>query len=171
MERNVEIKARVPDLAPVRARARSLGGEPEVIEQEDTFLPCATGRLKVRRFADGSGELIFYRRPDRREPAESSYVVVPVADAAALVLALAGALGTRGVVRKRREVHRLGRTRVHLDRVEGLGDFVELEVVLAPGETQVEGVREAEGLIDRLGIPRDGLVEGAYIDLLEAADG
>ncbi len=168
MERNVEIKARVADLASVRARARELAGSGEVLAQEDTFLPCPSGRLKVRRFADGSGELIFYRRPDTTGPAESRYVVAPTTDADALVEALSSAYGTRGVVRKRREVRLVGRTRVHLDRVEGLGEFVELEVVLAAGEPPARGVAEAESLMDRLGIRREALVEGAYIDLLEA---
>jgi predicted adenylyl cyclase CyaB len=73
----------------------------------------------------------------------------------------------RGRVVKRRELVIVGRTRVHLDEVEGLGAFVELEVVLGEGEPVDAGTREAHELMDRLGIPRDSLVPGAYIDLLE----
>ncbi len=168
MRRNVEIKARVRDLEAVRARAAALAtAAPEHLEQEDTFLACSKGRLKVRRLADGRGEVIFYRRPDAAGPKESRYVVAPAPDAKLLVEALAAAYGVRGVVRKAREVQHVGATRVHLDRVEGLGDFVELEVVLEPGQAVAEGTREAERLMEALGVPREGLVEGAYLDLQE----
>jgi adenylate cyclase class IV len=59
-----------------------------------------------------------------------------------------------------------GRTRIHLDRVEGLGDFVELEVVLSEGETTESGVMVAHELLARLGISPQQLIEGAYVDLL-----
>ena len=63
----------------------------------------------------------------------------------------------------------IGRTRVHLDRVEQLGCFVELEVVLAPGEPVDEGHREARNLLRSLEVSESALVAGAYIDLLEKA--
>jgi adenylate cyclase class IV len=59
-----------------------------------------------------------------------------------------------------------GRTRIHLDRVEGLGDFLELEVVLSEGETTESGVKVAHELLARLGISPQQLIDGAYVDLL-----
>jgi predicted adenylyl cyclase CyaB len=84
-----------------------------------------------------------------------------------LVDTLARVLPARGIVRKRREVVQIGQTRVHLDEVEHLGYFVELEVVLAEGETVEEGERIAQRLIADLEIPTGGLIEGAYADLLQ----
>lgn len=168
MPRNVEIKARVPD--PVRLRALALavaGGPPVVIEQDDTFFAVATGRLKLRTFADGTGELIFYERADRAGPKNSHYALAPVADAAALREVLAAALPVRGRVRKRRELLLAGRTRIHLDRVEGLGDFLELEVVLAADEEIAAGEAEAQALMARLEVAPGDLVAGAYLDLQE----
>jgi predicted adenylyl cyclase CyaB len=72
-------------------------------------------------------------------------------------------------VRKQRTLFLAGRTRIHLDRVEGLGDFLELEVVLAEGEPADAGVREARALMHALGVESSQLVEGAYVDLLAAA--
>jgi predicted adenylyl cyclase CyaB len=89
-----------------------------------------------------------------------------VKDPASLGAVLAAALGVRGVVRKRRRLYLIGRTRVHLDRVEGLGDFIELEVVLGEGEAVSRGEVVAAELADRLGIARSDLVRGAYLDLL-----
>jgi adenylate cyclase class IV len=57
---------------------------------------------------------------------------------------------------------------VHLDRVEGLGDFLELEVVLRDGEPLDAGVAEAHALMAQLGVAPDALIEGAYVDLLQA---
>lgn len=165
--RNVEIKARVADPSGLRERALAAATrEPEIIEQTDTFFAADSGRLKVRRFADGSGELIHYERPDARGPKTSRYALCPVADADLLVRVLAGVLPAGVVVRKRRELVMAGRTRIHLDEVAGLGHFVELEVMLAPGEDPAVGEAEAHDLMDRLGVGADDLVEGAYADML-----
>jgi adenylate cyclase class IV len=63
----------------------------------------------------------------------------------------------------------VGRTRVHLDEVEGLGRFIELEVMLQPGEPLERGVAEARDLMTTLGIEESQLVSQAYIDLLREA--
>jgi adenylate cyclase class IV len=170
MARNIEIKARVGDLGAMRAavatRASRTG---EILQQTDTFFAVPAGRLKVREFADGSGELIAYERPDQPGPKESSYSRVACPSAGALTHTLSRVLPTRGRVVKLREVFLIGRTRVHLDRVEGLGGFIELEVVLATGEAAEDGDREAHGLLEALGIAQAALVAEAYIDLLETA--
>ena len=167
MGRNIEIKARAGDLAALAEKVAEVGGSgPEIIRQEDTFFPCAEGRLKLRRFADGTGELIAYSREGGTGPAESRYAISPVADAGRLLSVLSQALGSLGVVRKTRTLYMLGRTRVHLDEVEGLGSFVELEVVLAPDEGRDSGLQETNEILDRLGIHQDALLDGAYIDML-----
>lgn len=169
MNRNVEIKAKVADLEAIERRARVLADEgPVVLEQEDTFFHSSCGRLKLRQFGgSGQAELIYYERPEATGPKESRYIVHRTADPAGLGATLSAALGVRGVVRKRRTLYRIGPTRVHLDRVDGLGEFVELEVVLQPQETIPEGVAIAHDLMDRLGIPPSGLLYQAYIDMLE----
>ncbi len=169
MPRNVEIKARVADLAALEKRLRELGAAgPVQLEQEDLFFERASGRLKLRRFADGSGELIAYARPDTSGPALSSYERYPTRDPALLAEVLTPALGVRGTVRKTRRLWGLEQTRVHLDEVEGLGSFVELEVVLGAEQTEAEGSRVARELMKALGIDESALVDSAYVDLLES---
>ncbi len=168
MARNVEIKARVTDLKVVRATAASLSATAAVrLEQTDTFFVVPEGRLKIREFGDGSGELIAYDRADAAGPKESVYTRVAFDDAAAVAHALGMVLRVRGRVRKRREIFIVGRTRVHLDEVENLGSFVELEVVLEDHESAEAGRREADVLMEKLAISPSSLVSGAYIDLLE----
>jgi adenylate cyclase class IV len=167
MPRNVEIKARVDD--PVRLRELALmlaNGRSELIRQRDTFYRSARGRLKLREFGDGTGELIAYERPDRTGPKTSDYAISRTDDPAGLHAALDRALGVQGVVTKERTLVRCGRTRIHLDRVEGLGDFMELEVVLADEESDEAGQAVARDLMRQLGIDPAALVQGAYFDLL-----
>lgn len=173
MSRNVEIKARVDDLGAVERRARAVATEgPTVIHQDDTFFEGARGRLKLREFADGSGQLIHYERPDASGPKVSDYILSPTASPATLREALARAYGIAGRVKKLRRLYLAGRTRIHLDEVEGLGRFVELEVVLRQDEPAEAGRAEAVELMRALGIPDSALVEGAYMDLLrESAKG
>jgi adenylate cyclase len=170
MARNVEIKARLDSIDAIESRVAALASSgPERIEQDDTFFPCPNGRLKLRAFSAGRGELIFYARPDQPGPKESFYILSPTASPDTLRAALAAAHGEAGRVRKVRTLYLVGRTRVHLDRVEGLGEFLELEVVLADGESVAAGVAEAHGLLDQLGVGAGALLEGAYVDLLRAA--
>ena len=164
--RNVEIKARVGDLQAVEARARAMATRPpQELAQDDTFFRCAEGRLKLRDFGNGRGELIHYRRADATGPKVSDYAMCPTDAPRELRETLARALGVAGRVVKRRRVHFVGRTRVHLDEVEGLGSFVELEVVLLPGESPGQGEAEARHLMAALGISEAQLVTGAYVDL------
>jgi adenylate cyclase class IV len=170
MPTNVEIKARVGDIDDLRTRARTLaGGEPERLFQEDTYFLVAEGRLKLRAFGDGTGELIYYERDDDSEPAPSTYLISPVSDVPALAAALSAALGVRGIVRKEREVFMVGRTRVHVDIVDGMGTFMELEVVLGPRDSEEDGRAEAERLMEALAVRPEDLLEGSYIDLADAA--
>ena len=169
MPRNIEIKAGIASVEALLPRAQAVaGGEAELIVQDDTFFTVPQGRLKLREFADGSAELIHYQRPDTGQAKASDYVVVPVPDAAALREALARACGVRGRVRKRRWLLRAGATRIHLDRVEGLGDFMELEVVLGPQQDDEEGTRIAEALMRELGLSEAPRLAGAYLDQLAA---
>lgn len=168
MSRNVEIKAKVGDLAAVQAIAEQLADEgPVTLEQEDTFFHCPQGRLKLRRFGDGvPAELISYRRDDTAGPKECRYVIHRTSDPQGLLAVLSDALEVRAVVRKRRTLYLIGPTRVHLDEVEGLGQFVELEVVLQSGQETSEAVAIAHDLMAKLGIPQSQLIEKAYVDLL-----
>jgi len=172
MARNIEIKARVADMDALRARTAAIADDgPVEIPQDDTFFRCANGRLKLRVHADGHGELIAYSRADDGGPKVSDYLLSPTSSPDSLRETLARSNGVEGRVVKHRTLFLVGRTRVHLDRVQGLGDFMELEVVLADGDSVEGGVRDAHELMVRLGVSQDALVQGAYHDLLRARAG
>ena len=170
MPSNVEIKARIPSVDALLPIAQALSDDKHLqrIHQDDTFFAVPHGRLKLRVFSNGAGELIHYHRPDAAGPKLSDYVLVPVADPDSLREALARASGLIGRVRKHRILALVGSTRIHLDQVEGLGDFLELEVTLQGSHTEAEGTAIAHDLMARLGVAPDQLIEGAYLDLLRA---
>ena len=170
MPRNIEIKARIASVEALLPLAQTLAdGPPETMEQDDTFFPCANGRLKLRDFGVGRGELIQYARADDAGPKTSDYLRSPTDSPATLRDALARALGTLGRVKKRRWLLLAGRTRIHLDRVEGLGDFLELEVVLRDGEAEADAIAEAQALMTALRIAPNQSLPVAYLDLLRDA--
>ncbi len=167
MARNVEIKAHIEGVESMAPLAAALAdGGPVEIFQDDTFFVCPNGRLKLRVLSPDEGQLIFYRRSDIKGPKESFYLISPTTKPDALRESLSLAYGQIGRVRKKRILFMVGRTRIHLDRVEDLGDFIELEVVLSDGEKRETGEAIARDLINRLAILPDQLIEEAYIDLL-----
>ena len=170
MATNIEIKARAGNPALLRERAERLSrGPAELLLQEDCFFRVPRGRLKLRVQGSGRGELIYYEREDLAGPKSSHYLLFPTPEPAALRAVLEASLGILGIVRKRRWLFRVGETRIHLDEVAGLGDFVELEVVLQPGQGAPEGRAIAADLMNQLGIAPGDLLAGAYLDLLRDA--
>jgi len=148
MARNIEIKARVSDPAALRRRAAALSDTPaELIAQEDTFFHVPQGRLKLRVISPDHGQLIYYQRPDAAGPKQSDYHISITNEPQTLKDILTRSLGVRGVVNKQRWLYLVGPTRIHLDQVEGLGSFMELEVVLQPGQSPAEGQAVAADLI------------------------
>ncbi|CAL1546082.1 unnamed protein product [Lymnaea stagnalis] len=167
MPRNVEIKARVSDLDSLKKRAQILSDKVgTLIEQEDTFFHVEHGRLKLRSIKGACGVLIQYDRPDQQGPKLSSYNMVEVDDVDNMKTVLSAALGIMGTVRKTRLLVMLGQTRIHLDDVEGLGHFMELEVILEDGQTTEYGQHIAEGVMEALEISQADLLDCAYMDMI-----
>jgi predicted adenylyl cyclase CyaB len=166
---NIEIKARARNFDDIKARAETLSNTPvQVMPQEDTFFNTPQGRLKLRVLSGDRGQLIYYMRPEQEGPKRSDYHISHTSDPSNLKLVLELAYGIRGVVRKTRYLYLVGQTRIHLDDVEGLGQFLELEVVMQDGQSDMEGQAIAEDLMASLGVERSDLLEGAYMDLLES---
>ena len=173
MGANIEVKARTRDWTQQLAEAGRLAGtEGALIEQVDTFFKAPAGYLKLRQLGRDRGELIYYERPGQPGPKLSEYSITPTDSPSALCETLARAFGICGEVRKRRWVFLSdkwgGHTRIHLDEVKGLGQFIELEVVLTPGQAPEEGEQIAGHFRAALDIRDDDLIDCAYVDLLAA---
>jgi len=165
---NVEMKARDPDPEGTLARCLALGAvDAGVLAQRDTYFMARRGRLKLR-VEEGAlgGELIAYRRDDAREAVESGYVLAPVAAPEELAEALDAGLGTVVIVSKRRRLFLWEGVRIHLDEVEELGSFVELEAVLPDAGDVATARDKLTRLRASLGIADEALVSVGYADLL-----
>jgi cytidine deaminase len=165
--RNIELKARDPRPGRTLELALALGAEDRgEIAQRDTYFARARGRLKLREQEPGEAELIQYRRADAPDARESVYRRVPAGEAAALRDALDAALGTLVVVQKRRRLLVWDGVRIHLDEVEQLGSFLELEAVAAPESDLAAERDKVERLRGGLEIADEALVVQSYSDLL-----
>jgi homotetrameric cytidine deaminase len=164
--RNVELKSSDPDPARTLELALKLGASDEgEIAQRDTYFGGSRARVKLREQTPGEDELIAYRRPDGDDAKVSDYLRVPVPDAAALKEALDASYGTKVVVTKRRHLLLWQNVRIHLDEVEGLGAYIELEG-LVDGDDDGSARERVERLRQELEIDDANLVAGSYSDLL-----
>jgi predicted adenylyl cyclase CyaB len=165
---NVEIK--VPDRDPVATleRCRLLDATDEgLLHQRDTYFAVATGRLKLREeLSSGTAEMIFYERPSDDGIRPSRYVRARV-DGEETRLLLGHALGVCGVVTKKRRLFLWDGVRIHLDEVERLGDFIELEAVVTDQMNEVEARTRMDALIESFAIDVTTLEPRGYLDLLQ----
>ncbi len=190
---NFEFKARLHDLQQVQSVMQQRRVELfSVMLQTDTYFRVPHGRLKLREISflptseamqtlpSPRSELIFYQRPDHAEVKRSDYLIAPVVSADALRAVLDASLGARVVVKKRRALYLLGyrerpydpqapHIRVHLDQVEDLRNFVEIEAIVGEGITFEQAESEAQSLLEKFGVQKNDLITGSYADLLENA--
>lgn len=165
MPRNIEIKARVADLDAVRALVVGLGAVPHVVEiQTDRYYALDAGRrLKLRTIEGGRAELIDYARPEASGVRASDYTVAPVRDGDACAVPSGEPLV---VVRKRREVLLIDNVRVHLDRVDGLGTFLELEAVVDATHDDAVCHAQVARILAALRLGDADLIRASYADLM-----
>lgn len=168
---NVEIKAHCNDPEGVKTKLRELNSDFRGVDaQVDTYFNVPNGRLKLR---EGNIEraLIQYHRPDQEGPKRSDVVLVKQPADSGIKEALTRALGIMVVVSKQREIHYLPDAKIHVDHVEGLGAFVEIEVLASSLQADERQLRaRCEELMALLGVDPDGLVEASYSDLLMQND-
>lgn len=164
---NIEIKAHCRHPEQVRRVLQEAGAVFRgTDEQTDVYFRVPKGRLKLRQ-GTIENALIFYERQDQAGPKRSDVFLYPAAESGLLREVLEKTLGILTIVRKRREIYFLGNIKFHLDRVEGLGDFAEIEVMDMEGSGDCEGLqRQCEEFMKRFGIEREDLLERSYSDML-----
>lgn len=161
--RNVELKAKNPNPGRSLEICRDLEAEDRgVISQRDTYFEVASGGLKLREESPGTPHLIQFQRADEAQQRLSSYRIVAIDDGASL----RAALGERGVVVKRRHLFLWRDVRIHLDEVEGLGSFLELEAVASEESDLTHEYQLVADLRDAFGITDELLCAHGYADQL-----
>ena len=135
------------------------------MKQLDTYFNVPQGRLKLREIDAHKTELIYYERSDLAESRYSNYQVCDIPEPIAFKQIAKMAWGVKIVVEKRRELWMFGDTRIHLDEVKDLGQFVELETVIR-NQTESEAQVEHQLVKDALGIQEEDLISVSYSDLV-----
>jgi predicted adenylyl cyclase CyaB len=168
MPRNVEIKAKIDKIESFAQQISIFATSgPFKLFQHDTFFNCPHGNLKLRSFSESEGELIFYKRPLSNTPKLSVYQLSPTYQPETLRTILTAAYGVLGSVRKQRFLYLIENTRIHLDRVEGLGDFLEIEVVLDDHQSESYGESIALELMAKIGLSNAQLLPASYLEMLQ----
>jgi predicted adenylyl cyclase CyaB len=165
---NLEFKAHIDDPAAAASALAGLGARRvALVHQRDTYFAVGAGRLKLRE-QDGAAELIAYERPNVTVDRWSRYTRTPIADPAAALVALTAEHRLRGVVTKVRRVWLYENTRIHIDEVDGLGKFIEIEVVDPPSMGAARN--RLTHLLRALALDPAAAIGGSYIDLMEQTD-
>lgn len=164
---NIEIKARCDRLDAIRSILQS--NDAEFVGEDhqiDTYFRGASGRLKLR---EGTIEhaLIHYERPDQDGPKPSDVTRYAPEPDPALKEVLTNALGVEVVVDKRREIYFINNVKFHLDRVDRLGTFVEIEAIGEDAAADPEALRaQCAHYMKEFSIREDELVSASYSDLV-----
>lgn len=168
--KNIEVKARLNNYDETRALVETICPKPESTEQQlDTFFTSQQGRLKLRETSNKSA-LIYYERVDSINPSASDIAISFIDDPTTLKAVLSKSVGIRKQVIKERTLYLFDQTRIHLDNVDGLGAFIELEVVLNDNQSENDGKLIAQEIMNKLKINESDLIDKAYVDLLEETD-
>jgi len=148
--------------------ALSIGATKEgLYNQVDTYFAVPEGKLKLRQFEEKKGELIAYNRPSRHEAKLSEYHLFHVNQPLQLIHVLKQVLPIEVIVRKERTVLIWENVRIHLDRVEGLGNFIEFEAVLRDGEEENLSRQRVSFLQGKFHITKESLVPVGYYELIK----
>jgi predicted adenylyl cyclase CyaB len=164
--KNLEAKFRLNDPEGAEAKAVAIGYERRaVLNQRDTFFRVAHGKLKMRE-ENGRAVLIFYHRDQSGPLMLSNYEITPVADPDAIRRMLGEANGKLAIVEKVRTLLIRDNVRLHLDRVNSLGEFGEIEAVLADGDSLEHTRSRVDQLISALGVAQPDLIDISYFEML-----
>lgn len=136
--------------------------------QTDTYFNVAKGRLKLRE-GNIENNLIYYERDNDPHARESNFQLVNVPDAKGLKDVLSRSLHVKIVVQKRREIYFIENVKVHLDEIEGLGTFVEIEASnLYHDISREELQRQCNFYMVEFRIREEDLIAISYSDMLLA---
>ena len=166
MHTNVEIKARCGDPKRIRRILAENGADFRGKDhQTDTYFDVPNGRLKLRE-GNIENKLIFYDRPERQGMKESRVILFGNPDRD-LKEMLTRAVGVKIIVDKEREIYFIGNVKFHIDSVEKLGSFVEIEAMSENAALAKDELRkQCEHYLSLFGIQESECIDKSYADMM-----
>ena len=164
---NIEIKARTNNSRIIRQWLLDNNADFKGIdEQTDTYFNVPNGRLKLRE-GNIENNLIYYERENQAGPKQSDFNLLSVENPGALKELLTAALGVKVIVEKKREIYYIDNVKFHIDQIEGLGDFVEIEASNKTKDIPAEKLREQCGYFMKAFELREvDLLSNSYSDMM-----
>ena len=164
---NIEIKARTNRTDEIRKYLLANKADFKGTDfQTDTYFNTAKGRLKLRQ-GNIENNLIYYERENQLGPKQSNFSLVQVADADGLKAMLETAIGIKVAVEKQREIYFIGNVKFHLDSLQQLGHFVEIEASNKYEPLSTEQLNEqCNFYIKEFGIETNDLIDISYSDMM-----
>ncbi|HTR81757.1 MAG TPA: class IV adenylate cyclase [Bacteroidota bacterium] len=170
MPLNLELKVRIDSPSTFVKALRKIADYKGVLHQTDTYFELNAGRLKLRQFLKGKAELIYYKRSEGRGPRWSNYTRIELKDGRELRGILTRIMGIKIVVKKKRMLFLYkSAARVHVDSVNRLGNFVEIESMSTKGRAKAKLIFHE--LVKALNIDKAQTIRGSYSDLMIARYG
>ncbi|RMF03147.1 MAG: CYTH domain-containing protein [Bacteroidetes bacterium] len=169
MHLNVEIKARCAETDRIRQILAAHQADYRGTDHQiDTYFIVPYGRLKLRQ-GNIETNLIHYQRDDQAGPKASQVQLYKPADSEALKAALSTALGIKTIVDKQREIYFIDNVKFHLDSVQGLGHFVEIEAIDFTGQIgHIRLEQQCTLYLELFGIRPTDLLTHSYSDMILA---
>ena len=160
-QRNIEAKFKLTDMGPARSRALDAGFQSHGTSfQRDTYFAVRNGKLKLREESAGA-RLFQYHGTEK-----GRYTILAVAEPDALREMLGSALGILGEIQKERTLLLRDNIRLHFDRVERLGEFGEIEIVLADDTEEASARATLREMLRLLQVQAQDVIGGSYYDLM-----
>lgn len=164
---NIEIKALCSDPSVIENILRNEKADFVGIDhQVDTYFNVANGRLKLRE-GNIENALIHYNRENISGPKKSDVLLYKTTPNSELKKLLSQSLGVKVVVDKQRKIFFIGNIKFHIDIVEGLGSFIEIEAIDETGQgDQAKLFEQCQRYLTKFMIKQSELVDVSYSDLL-----
>ncbi len=163
MAKNLELKLKVKSHEAILKAIKKIGAKrAATLNQTDTYFKIDSGLLKLREF-DGKNELIKYLRNEAEGERWSDYQVLNV-EGENVKEFFASLFPVETVVKKIRELYLFDNTRIHLDTVDSLGCFIELETLVIKGD-EADAKKRFDKTVELLELPLDEQLKTSYRNL------
>lgn len=164
---NIEIKAKLSDPQKIRDILEKLNADYKGCDHQiDTYFKCKEGRLKLRS-GNIENSLIFYERKNQKGPKSSNVLFERLKPGNKIKNILTKVYDIKIEVNKQRHIYFIDNVKFHVDSVEGLGKFVEIEAIDSDGKIGPEKLnKQCNKYIQLLGIRNEEMIEESYSDLL-----
>jgi predicted adenylyl cyclase CyaB len=134
--------------------------------QVDIYFNVPNGRLKLRK-GNIENSLISYQREDIAGSKQSNVHLFHIEPGTSLEEILTTTLGVKVVVDKQRDIYFIENVKFHVDEVQGLGSFVEVEAIDLKGDIGREKLQQQCNQYKKmLGVKDEDLIAQSYSDLL-----